>query len=350
MAMTAILEADLADAAIQARIDAYVVAHPDATPFHRRAWLEAIARGTGNRAHMLLAMNGSDIAGLLPLSHVRSPLFGDALVSSGFAVQGGILANDPATAEALAQAIIPLATRLHCPTLELRGGAFPGVQWTRIDDQHLGFTAPLAPDSDAQLALIPRKHRAEVRKSLANERLCVTHGRDPAMIRAHYHVYASSVRNLGTPVFPRRLFTAVMDAFGEDAEITLIREGDRPVSAVLTLYHRGVAMPYWGGGIAEARQLRSNELLYFRLMDRARERGCTHFDFGRSKVNSGQAKWKTSWGFDPVPLVGYTRSLSGKPRNIKPDSAEYSRKVDLWKRLPLPVANFVGPWIARGLG
>ncbi|RVT40686.1 FemAB family XrtA/PEP-CTERM system-associated protein [Sphingobium algorifonticola] len=348
--MTAILEADLDDPATQARIDAYVSAHPEATPFHRRAWLTAIARGTGNQAHMLIAMRGTDVVGLVPLSHIRSRLFGDALVSTGFAVRGGMLADDIAIADCLAEALIPLAARLRCPTLELRGGACPGAGWTRHDDLHLGFKAPLAADTDAQLAIIPRKHRAEVRKGLGNGQLSVSHGRDTALIRAHYHVYANSVRNLGTPVFPRGLFTAVMDSFGDDAEITLVRDGDRPVSAVLTLYHRGVAMPYWGGGIAEARQLRSNELLYFRLMDRARERGCTAFDFGRSKVNSGQAKWKSSWGFDPVPLMSYTRTLSGKPRNIKPDSAEHSRKVDMWKRLPLPVANIVGPWIARGLG
>src|SRR3546814_5643441 len=88
---------------------------------------------------------------------------------------------------------------------------------------------------------------------------------------------------LGTPVFPKALFDAVLDAFEGDADILTVREGGRPVASVLSLYWRGTVMPYWGGGTADARRLRANELMYFALMRHAREKGCTRFDFGRSK-------------------------------------------------------------------
>ena len=42
---------------------------------------------------------------------------------------------------------------------------------------------------------------------------------------AHYAVYAESVRNLGTPVFPRSLFDAVLDLFGDAADILTVWEG-----------------------------------------------------------------------------------------------------------------------------
>lgn len=145
---------------------------------------------------------------------------------------------------------------------------------------------PLAVDDDAELLAVPRKHRAELRKALANPALSVEIGRDARHLQDHYHIYATSVRNLGTPVFPRRLFRAVLDQFGADADILIVREGDRPVSGVLTLYHQGRVMPYWGGGLADARRLRSNELMYYRLMTHGRARGMTLFDF--STVESGQ--------------------------------------------------------------
>jgi FemAB-related protein (PEP-CTERM system-associated) len=342
---------NLDDAAQVAAVEAFVASRPDGTPFHRPAWLKAIARGTGNQGHMLAAVAPSgQIAGLLPLTHMKSRLFGQALVSAGFAVDGGILADDPAVIGALASAAEGLARERGVGSVELRGGTSPGRGWSVHEGCHLGFVRLIAADDEAELIAVPRKHRAELRKALANPALRVEVGRDARLIRAHYDVYAESVRNLGTPVFPARLFREVLSAFGEDADILLVLEGDRPVSAVLTLYHQGRVMPYWGGGIADARRLRSNELMYYRLMGHGRARGMRVFDFGRSKTGSGQAAWKKSFGFDPVPLTYHSWSASGERRDINPNSDQYQRRIELWKKMPLPVANLLGPFISRGLG
>ncbi|EAT06869.1 FemAB family PEP-CTERM system-associated protein [Sphingobium sp. 10 DY56-G10] len=342
---------DLRDGAQAQAAEDYVLGHAESTPFHRPAWLRAIEEATGNRALMLVAVAPSGrIVGLLPLHHMKSALFGQALVSSGFAVDGGILADDARAVAMLAQAARDLSHDRGDIAIELRGGPAPGGDWQTREGQHLGFSRPLASDEEAELLAIPRKHRAELRKALANSALRFEVGRERQHLRDHYRVYATSVRNLGTPVFPARLFRAVLEQFGEDADILIVREGDRAVSAVLTLYHKGRAMPFWGGGIGDARRLRSNELLYFRLMGHARARGMEIFDFGRSKVGSGQAAWKKSFGFEPVPLAYHAWSPHGAARDIDPNSAKYQRRIDLWKKLPLPVANLIGPLIARGLG
>ncbi|WP_242123192.1 FemAB family XrtA/PEP-CTERM system-associated protein [Sphingobium sp. Sx8-8] len=342
---------DLTDPAQRQAADAFVMGHGEGTPFHRPAWLLAVARGTGNRAHMLSAVAPSgQIVGLLPLHHVKSLLFGQALVSSGFAVDGGILASDPAAVSALAAACEGMARDGGIASVEIRGGPVPAEGWARHEGSHLGFTRPLAADDEAELLAVPRKHRAELRKALANDALRVEIGRDARHRQAHYRVYSESVRNLGTPVFPARLFREVLRQFGEDADILVVLEGDRPVSAVLTLYHHGRVMPFWGGGIGDARRLRSNELMYYRLMAHGRDRGMTMFDFGRSKTGSGQAAWKKSFGFDPVPLSYHSWPANGGMRDINPNSPQYQRRIELWKKLPLPVANLIGPFIARGLG
>ena len=330
--------------------EAYVAAHPDARPFHSRAWCQAITKATGHKCHLLAARDaGGGIAGLLPLHHIRSPLFGQALVASGFAVDGGLLADSQAAARALADGAITLAQSLGVPSVELRGGARP-EGWHVEEGTYAGFARNLAADDDAELLAIPRKQRAEVRKALESG-LTVTTGRDERHRRDHYRIYATSVRNLGTPVFPKALFDAVLDAFGEGADILTVHDGDRPVASVLSLYWRGAVMPYWGGGIAEARKLRANELMYFALMRHARAKGCTRFDFGRSKVGTGPFAYKKNWGFEPQPLV-YARWLAPgeTPRDMNPNSAKYRLQVDLWKKLPLWAANRIGPLIARGLG
>jgi FemAB-related protein (PEP-CTERM system-associated) len=345
--------ADLGDPNEEARIEAFVAAHPAGTPFHRPVWLDAVAQGTGNRALALLAEVHGEIAAYLPLSEVHSPIFGRLLASTGFAVGGGALlvegGDDGASLFAAAE---ELAARRSCPAIELRGGLLPEARggWTIRRDSHCGFVWELAADEEAQLLAVPRKQRAEVRKGLAND-LTVEIGSDLRNRDAHYAVYAESVRNLGTPVFPRGLFDAVLDRFGTDADILTVRHEGQPVASVLSLYHRGAVMPYWGGGTRAARHLRANDRMYFELMLHARRRGCEHFDFGRSKTGSGAYDFKRNWGFEPEPLSYASWAAPGAAkRDADPTSAKHSRSIDLWRRLPLDVANRVGPFIARGLG
>lgn len=344
--------ADLADPHEAARLECFVAAHAEATPFHRPAWLQAVAAGTGNQALALVAERQDEIVAYLPLNEIHSPIFGRLLASSGFAVGGGLLVAEGANAAALFHAAEELALRRSCPAIELRGGVLPrGLSgWTLKNESHCGFVLPLAGDDEAQLQAIPRKQRAEVRKGLANP-LEVETGTSERDRAAHYAVYAESVRNLGTPVFPRALFDAVLDRFGPDADILTVRHEGNPVASVLSLYHRGAVMPYWGGGAWAARGLRANDRMYFALMLHARRRGCTHFDFGRSKTNSGAYHFKRNWGFEPEPLTYASWTAPGaQARDADPTSARHKLQIAVWQRLPLGLANRLGPWIARGLG
>lgn len=343
--------ANLDDPAQVRAIDRYVADHPLGSTFHRPAWSIAVARGCGQIAHYLLAEQNGEICGLLPLTEVHSPLFGRALASAGFAVGGGPIADDAVLVELLADAAWNLAGRLSCPSLELRGGSTPaGDGWHVEAGTYAGFVRPIAADDEAELLAIPRKQRAEVRKAIGFD-LVVRTG-TAAIDRAdHYAIYAESVRNLGTPVFPRSLFDAVLDEYGADADILTVSHQGRPLSSVLSLYHKGVVMPYWGGGTREARTWRANDMMYYALMRHARGRGCRAFDFGRSKFGTGAFAFKKNWGFDPQPLSYAIRTADGqRPREINPMNPKYRFQVAAWQRLPLWVANRLGPWIARGLG
>ena len=343
---------DLAEPGETLRLEAFVARHPDGTPFHRPAWLQAVAAGTGNAALALVAELRGEVQAYLPLSEVHSPIFGRMLASSGFAVGGGLLTSDGGPADGLFAALEELALRHSCPAIELRGGVLPANRagWKIRHDSHCGFVAPLAADDEAQLLAIPRKQRAEVRKGLGNG-LTVEVGTSPDDRAAHYAVYSESVRNLGTPVFPRRLFKAVLDRFGGDSDILTVRHNGAPVASVLSLYHDGAVMPYWGGGTRTARYLRANDVMYYSLMLHARQRGCERFDFGRSKTGSGAYDFKRNWGFEPEPL-GYAQwtAPGTEARNADPTSDKHSASIALWQRLPLALANRLGPMIARGLG
>ncbi len=342
--------ASLADPWQVDELERWIGKRSDSTPFHRPAWISAVARGTGQQAVMLVCRQGQSIRGVLPLNAIGSLLFGRALVSSGFAVDGGILAVDQKAAQTLAEACWQEAEALRCPTAELRGGMLPDKGWTLKSDVYLNFAKPLERDDDAQLAAVPKRHRAEIRKGLAND-LTIEIGRDAPFLDTHYRLYAENVHRLGTPVFPKKLFAEVLAAFGNKADILIVKKDGIAHSSVISLYHHGACMPYWHGASEHARELRSNEVAYFRLMGHARAMGCTIFDFGRSKVGTGPSLWKKTWGWEGVPLTYATRAApEDEARDINPLSPQYQRKVELWKKLPLPIANLIGPLIARGLG
>ncbi|HEY9093168.1 FemAB family XrtA/PEP-CTERM system-associated protein [Parasphingorhabdus sp.] len=333
------------------QIDGFVDDHSGGLAFHRPAWLLSTSKACGHEWRYMLAKDREGkLQAILPFTLIHSALFGRALVSSGFAVGGGILSRSEQATEILADAIWKFAEEYSFPTVELRGGPMPCGEWQNVDGVYAGFVADLAHDDESQLLAIPRKQRAEIRKGLKSD-LEVRVGVSEEERADHYRVYAESVRNLGTPVFPKALFDEVLDAFGSDADILTILNGGKPVASVLSLYHGGTVMPYWGGGSYDARRLRANDVMYYELMKHARRRGCKRFDFGRSKVGTGAYAFKKNWGFNPEPLSYTIRTEDGETaRDINPMSPKYRLQVALWKRLPLSLANLLGPVIAKGLG
>lgn len=341
---------DMGDAAACARHDAWVRARAEGTPFHLTLWGSAVARGAGHIPHYLVAERGGMIVGVLPLSQARSPVFGRSLASNTLAVYGGPLADDAATHAALDAAAWAHAQAIGVGVLEYRNQARLRPEWPAKSDVYATFKRALGANEDANLKAIPRKQRAEVRKSL-DFGLETRIGRSRADLADHFRVYGTSVRNLGTPVFPRALFAAIMDAFDADADILTVYKDGKPLSSVLSLYHGGEVLPYYGGGLPEARTWRANDHMYWQLMEHARRRGCTSFDFGRSKFGTGPFAFKKNWGFEPAPLHYEFRLAEGEAMpDLSPNNPKYKAMIALWTRLPLWLANRAGPLVSRGLG
>lgn len=341
--------ADLAQARERERIDAFVRDHPHGSLFHRPHWIEGVERGCRQRGFYLVAERGGELVGGMPLTEIRSRLFGNALVSVGFATGGGILADDREVGDRLAAAGWDLAGQLGCPSLELRGGTLP-AGWSEQTGLYANFERSLPTEESGLLATIPKRQRAEVRRAL-EDGLTVSVGRDTRHRAAHRRVYAESVRNLGTPVFPHTLFESMLDRFGKESDIVIAWKGERPMATMLIFSFKQSIMPYWGGGTAEARRWHANDLVWYETLRLGIVRGCLSADFGRSKIGTGPWQRKRIWGFEERPLVYGVRNENGKAtRHVNPLDPRYRFQVALWQRVPLWLANRVGPLIARGLG
>lgn len=338
---------DLADGRQVAAWDRFVETAPGATFFHRSGWKRVIERVFGHDCPFLMAEDATGIRGVLPLTHLASRLFGRTLVSTAFCVYGGPVATDAAALAALDEAALDMARSLGVGMLEYRQITRQHAEWTCEDTLYATFRRTIAEDPEANLKAIPRKQRAVVRKALDLD-LAVSVDDDVDTLHA---VYAESVRNLGTPVFPRAWFRALRDEFAGACDVVTVRHQGRPVSSVLNFYFRDQVLPYYGGGTPDARACCANDMMYWEVMRRAGLKGLKVFDFGRSKHGTGAFAFKKNWGFTPEPLH-YEYQLFGRDERpaVTPSNPKYRLFIAAWKRLPLPVANAVGPWIARDLG
>ncbi len=335
------------DASSEARWDAFVESCAEATFFHRAGWKRAIEASFDHRCPFLFAERDGEIRGVLPLVDIRSRLFGHALISSGFAVYGGIAARDEAARAALEARALALADELDADHLEMRGRAPAHPGWQCRSDLYVTFRKALDPDPEQNLLAVPRKQRAMVRKGI-KEGLASTIDADVDRLHG---IYAVSVRNLGTPVFPKRYFRNLHKVFGEACEVLTVTAGQEPIASVMSFRFRDEVLPYYGGGTALARGLAGNDFMYWEVMRRAVARGCRVFDFGRSKQGTGSFAFKKNWGFVPEPLhYAYHLRKGGAVPDVNPLNPKYRLFIAAWQRLPLPVANLIGPFIARSLG
>jgi FemAB-related protein (PEP-CTERM system-associated) len=327
--------------------DAFVASMPGGTFFHRAIWSRVITSAFGHRCHYTLAEQDGAIVGVLPLAHVRTALFGNTLVSTPFCVYGGPLAVDRETAVALEAHADDLREKLGAAALEMRERHPVAGDWLVRPDLYVTFRKPIAGDHESNMKAIPRKQRAMVRKGIQNGLVSVCN-HDVAV--AH-RVYAESVRNLGTPVFARRYFAILNEAFADCCDVVTVLDVENPIASVLNFYFRDEVLPYYGGGTAQARQRAGNDFMYWEVMRRAAARDCRLFDFGRSKHGTGSFAFKHNWGFEPEPLhYRYHLAPGGTIPDHNPLNPKYRLFIAAWKRLPLAVANLLGPPIVRGLG
>jgi FemAB-related protein (PEP-CTERM system-associated) len=326
--------------------DEFVRSSPAGTPFHLTAWKRAVEESFGHRPHYLMTRRANAIDGVLPLFEVPGLLGGRSMVSVPYGVYGGIIATDPEARLALLEAAGALARRRCAAYLELRNQHDQGLALP-TKDLYVTFSREIFPTDEQNLEAIPRKQRRMVRQG-------PKHGLRAEIGRDHldevYAVYAHSVRNLGSPVFPRSLFRALVDAFDKDCQVVTVWREGRIVAGVLTLFYQDRVLPYYGGALREAFQYAVNDFMYWELMRYAARGGYRVFDFGRSRVGTGSYDFKRHWGFEPRPLpYQYLLVNERSLPDFNPSNPRLRWAIEAWKRLPLAVTNRLGPWLTRYL-
>ncbi len=283
---------DPSDQGSAQRWNEFVLATDDATFFHRADWQHIIRDVFRHPTYFLYAESSGEIQGVLPMAHVKSMLFGNALIALPFAVYGGVAASTPEAALALEAEAQKLARQLGVAHLEFRNITPRHADWPK-QDLYVTFRKEIMPDIEANMQAIPRKQRAMVRKGIKNGLISSI----DVNADRFFKLFADNVHRHGTPAMPKRYFETLLRVFGKDCEVLTVTTADgQLLSSVLSFYFRDEVLPYYAGDDESARNLAANDFKYWELMRRACERGIKLFDYGRSKIGTGPYAFKKNWG------------------------------------------------------
>jgi FemAB-related protein (PEP-CTERM system-associated) len=325
--------------------DALVDAHPRGSLYHTWRWSEFAGHAFGFEIFRLIDRDeGGRLRGILPLVEQRSPLFGRRLVSLPFYNYGGPLGDTPAAELSLIAQATDLARVRRVRTLEIRDDV-PREGLTAREDK-VTVELELPDSSEALGKALGSKLRSQVRRADRESPEVAFGGLD--LVDEFYPVFAATMRDLGTPVYPKRFFRELLSHLGADCTVVVVRLRGRPAGvALLTHYRQRTEIP-WAASLHELRATSVNMRLYWECLVHAIGRGSRFFDFGRSTVDAGTYRFKLQWGGRPrqlhwiYPLEPAGASSVGQGRIVQ-------RAQAAWMRLPLPFANLVGPWISPGL-
>jgi serine/alanine adding enzyme len=318
--------------------------------YHSLEWRDIIEQTFGHRPYYLLAERGDKICGVLPLVEMRSWLFGHFLVSLPFFNYGGILADDPEVERELALAAVVSANRTGAAYIELRQSAsLQGQLEGWILRQHkAALVLRLEGNAKSHWDGLSSRLRGKVRKAEKNSAMFTSGGLES--LQEFYHLYALNMRNLGTPVYSRALFANIFKHLGDRAHILMVRRRLHPAAAAVAIHHGSrIEMPWICQDYTET-PFNVNEFLYWRAIEWACSRNVAELDFGRSTIDSGPYCFKQQWNPEVRVLSWYCWSAPGVPLpQLNPDNRKFALAIRGWKKLPLAIANRIGPFIVRNL-
>ena len=326
------------------RWEAFVASRGDEAGYHAWDWQQVFANAFGHESVYLIARRGDDIEGVLPLVHIKSLLFGNSLTSLPFLNYGGVIAATADAAEALVAGARDEAQRRGCAHVELRH-VVPQFPHLQCKSHKVAMRLPLTP---SLWEALDRKVRNQIRKA-EKSGLVVERG-GATLVADFYQVFARNMRDLGTPVYSRRLFDEVLRTFPDRAHLHVVRLEGKPIAAGLTYRTASMVQLPWASSIREFNPLCANVLLYWDAIRFAQESGAQVFDMGRSTPNEGTFKFKAQWGAQPVPLHWeYQLLTSGRLPNMSPANPRFQLAIALWQKLPVGVTTRVGPMIIRAI-
>jgi len=327
--------------------DQFVLGMPTAKLCHLFAWAEMVQQRFGHKSCYLIARDSGAICGVLPLTQVRSKLFGNRMISQAFSSYGGPLANTTATLDILYRRAIELATKCGCESIEFRS-IDPVPYDLHLCSDNVCMYMPLPTDPDELWNGFKHQIRTKIRKALKSNIRVDSGGLE--LLNDFYRVWSFRMHQFGTPCYPRKFFAGIMETFPGKSRIFLARLNNLNVAVLFVYDFNGLVQSRWGVTLREYDRMCPNYLLHWSAIKHYCEVGMKCFDFGKSRIGSSQYDFKRRWGTIPVQLYYQFWTRRGHELSlVRPENPKYKNKIVAWKKLPLFMTRLIGPYISRNL-
>lgn len=341
-----IVRLDPTDTRSRAEWDQFVTEQPGGTLYHLTGWRDVIARSLGHETVLLTARENNALTGILPLTVVKSFLFGTSCISMPFLNYGGVVAATEQSRQALYAEAISSARQQQAKLLELRS------RWVPVDTypqklEKATFILPLAATEDATFAQFRKATRNRIRKS---DEYQLTIDRGTGLLDRFYEGFCVAMKEHGTPVLPKQFFRAVAHAFPDRVTYYVASKDGGYAGVKLAMVWRNTMYQIWGGYPRAYRTMLANYALSWEATRDAVSQGLSACDFGRSTRESGPADFKRHFACEEYQLFWeYPYLPSGSLPAMNPKNSKFEQAISIWKNLPLPLTNLIGPTLSRHL-
>jgi FemAB-related protein (PEP-CTERM system-associated) len=326
--------------------DRFVETQKGATFYHLTGWKRAVEKLFHHRSFYFSAQVNGKIQGILPLFLINSRLFGRFLVSTPFAVYGGVCALNDEARVLLLEKAQEIARQQDVDYLELRNLRPNPSDWP-FNDLYVTFIKSLPSNPAECLSCLPRKARAAARQGIKHN---LQYEVSMDRLEEHYQLHAIQMRRLGSPVLPFSWFQYLAQAFKNKSILLSVKYGQKIVASVFVFLFRDQILPYYSGCLQEYNRYQVNNFMYLKLMEFGVQQGYKIFDFGRSRKETGSFYFKKNQGFVPQPLFyQYHLHRADRMPNLNPSNPKFDFPKRIWQNMPLSVTKWLGPKLIRGL-
>lgn len=327
--------------------EAYVETAVPESLYHRWVWREVIEDTFGHQPYYLTAVENNTVRGILPLVWIRSRLFGNSLISIPFFSYGGVVADTEQARRTLLAGAEDLGRELGARHIELRQGDQSDISWPMASSK-VTMEIQLPATVDDYCKRLSTSRQKKIRYGLKRGLRAEWGGLEAVPI--FYKIFATNMRNLGTPVYPSAFFENQMRSLREKIRILSLWDGAKPVAASFVTAHRNTLELPWAASLPESRRKEAPMIMYWTLIEKAIEERFHKIDLGRCSPGSGTYEFKRHWNPLERPLHWYywlgANASIPRPR---PENRGFRFATKVWKRLPLVVANGLGPRLVRSI-
>ncbi len=328
--------------------DTYVLRSPLSNGYHLSGWRRVIEEAFGHRTYYFLVQGPEGtVQGVAPLVLLASRGFGRFLVSLPFVNYGGVVAETHEVRLRLEQCIIEQARAVNADHVELRHEEVTNTSWVSTE-RKVSMRLSLPNSYEKLLQGFPSKLRSQVRRAQKEGMTVRVGGSD--CLDEFSTVFSRCMRDLGTPVYAKGFFEKILQVFPKETRICVVSHGETPVAAGFLFGFRSSLEIPWAASDKRFNKLAPNMLLYGTVLEYACQQGFQVFDFGRSTPDSGTYRFKAQWGAQPKQLHWYYWMRDENPvPQLNPQNPKYALAIRLWQKLPVAVANILGPHIVKHL-